>query len=302
MPAQAGIHSCQVDSRLRGSDDVDRGSMEPVQPILVSHLFPPLLDGLLDVLGALTQDQWERPTACAGWTVKDVAAHLLGVDIGNLSRHRDQYRPPGPALATEAELLVFINRLNDEWMCATRRFSPRLLREALGFTGPLVSDYFAACDPYALGGPVTWAGPDPAPVWLDIAREYTERWHHQQHVRDAVGRPGFTERCFMTPALDAFVRALPHTYRTVEANEGTTVTLTISGEAGGVWTVRREAGAWRLYLSAPPAPTAHVTLDQDTAWRLFTRGIDQNAARVVATVEGNQALGAKVFDMVSIIA
>ena len=36
---------------------------------------------------------------------------------------------------------------------------------------------------------VNWAGPEPAPIWLDPAREYTERWVHQQHIRDAVRNP-----------------------------------------------------------------------------------------------------------------
>ena len=35
---------------------------------------------LLDVLGSLTDDQWEAPSRCDGWRVRDVAAHLAGVD------------------------------------------------------------------------------------------------------------------------------------------------------------------------------------------------------------------------------
>jgi hypothetical protein len=37
---------------------------------------------------------------------------------------------------------------------------------------------------------VSWAGPDTSPAWLDIARDYTEFWVHQQQIRDAVDRPG----------------------------------------------------------------------------------------------------------------
>jgi uncharacterized protein (TIGR03083 family) len=35
---------------------------------------------LLDVLGSLTNDQWAAPSRCEGWSVRDVAAHLAGVD------------------------------------------------------------------------------------------------------------------------------------------------------------------------------------------------------------------------------
>jgi uncharacterized protein (TIGR03083 family) len=33
---------------------------------------------LLDVLTSLSDDEWALPTECPGWTVKDVAAHVLG--------------------------------------------------------------------------------------------------------------------------------------------------------------------------------------------------------------------------------
>src|SRR5713101_530031 len=59
------------------------------QPLLVVDLFPEMLDALLQLLGGLAADAWEQSTACPGWCVKDVALHLLGVEIGNLSRRRD---------------------------------------------------------------------------------------------------------------------------------------------------------------------------------------------------------------------
>ncbi len=55
----------------------DKASLRKPAPILVADRFPDLLDALLDVLGSLTPDEWERPTAAAGWTVRDVALHLL---------------------------------------------------------------------------------------------------------------------------------------------------------------------------------------------------------------------------------
>src|SRR6266852_4119801 len=74
---------------------------------------------------------------------------------------------------------------NDDWVRAARRLSPHVMRDLLAAAGPLLFAYFASLDLAATGGPVSWAGPAPAPVWLDVAREYTERWHHQQHIRDA---------------------------------------------------------------------------------------------------------------------
>jgi hypothetical protein len=45
-----------------------------------------------------------------------------------------------------------------------------------------------------------------------------------------------------------------------------------------------------------------VTLDADTAWRLWTKGIDRRTARARATIEGDQALADPLIGMVTIMA
>lgn len=276
--------------------------MEQPRPIIVIDLFPEILDELLDLLSGLSAEQWDRPTSCALWSVKDVALHLLGGDIGILSRERDAFRLSDEPIKDWDELVTLINNLNDVWVRATRRISPRLLCDLLDFTGAQVCAYFRSLDPYATGGPVNWAGPEPAPVWLDLAREYTERWHHQQQIRDAVDRPGLKQPRYLAPVLATFVRALPHTYREVDAEDGTLIALTLSGDSGGTWFLLREQGQWQLYLKSIQKPHAEIVLPQDVAWRLFTKGIGRDEAQAKAALTGDRRLGFKVLDMVSVIA
>lgn len=271
-------------------------------PVLVSHLFPELLEGLLALLAGLSAEEWERPTACAGWSVRDVALHLLGVEVGNLSRKRDRFSPPVQPTHHPSDLVAQISDLNQTWVRATRRVSPRLICDLLRLAGTQACEYFQSLDPHAPGVPVSWVGPEPAPLWLDLAREYTERWHHQQHIRDAVGKPGFKEPRFFAPVLDAFVRALPHTYREVSAADGTAVALTIAGPSGGQWLLLRKAHGWKLYLSPLRKPAAHVVIEEEVAWRVFTKGIGAEEARARTVIVGDQALGLHMLDTVSIIA
>jgi uncharacterized protein (TIGR03083 family) len=278
--------------------------VNPVEPVLVLDLFPPERAALLELLSSLADDDWAKPTACEGWSVKDIAAHLLADDLGRLSRGRDRFAEaafaPEGRRSYEAELLAFINRMNESWVAAARRLSPPLLIDLLRFSGDQTQRYLESLDPMAIGEPVSWAGPDPAPVWLDVAREFTERWLHQQQLRDAVQRPGLKEPRFFAPVLDTLVRALPHTFRDVLAPRDTRVALSISGESGGEWALVRDAHCWALYRGAAARPAAAVTIDQETAWRLFTKGLTKDEAK--AELRGDRSLAARVLDTVSIIA
>lgn len=111
-----------------------------------------------------------------------------------------------------------------------------------------------------------------------------------------------TERRFVAPVLQTFVRTLPHTFREVEAADGTHVRLTVSGEAGGAWSLVREGQRWLLGRDATEPTHASVTIDQDTAWRLLTKGLTKDQALTRCTFEGDRSLGTRVLDAVAIIA
>ncbi|GLV55492.1 hypothetical protein KDH_23360 [Dictyobacter sp. S3.2.2.5] len=274
--------------------------MKPVEPVITVDLFEPLLDRLLQLLRQLSPEEWQRPTACEGWSVKDIALHLLGDEVGKLSGGRDKDTSgrlkPGPDFVSQ------INAHNAIWVEATRRISTRLLCELLDSTGHEVVQYFKSLPLMELGGPVSWAGPEPAPIWFDVAREYTERWHHQQHIREALQRPGLTEATFLAPVLDTFVRALPYTYRAVEAPEHTVIHLQVTGEAGRSWFLMRDHAGWSLFTSTDFEPAVTITIDQQTTWRLLTRGLARDQALANATIQGDTALALPFFNAVSIIA
>ena len=279
--------------------------MQPVGPILVVDLFPELHGELLALLRGLSPEDWEKPTAAVPWTVRDMAAHLLDTDMRLLSFRRDKLpalKPETP-IQSYADLVAFVNQINDDWIKAAKRISPALMIDLHTLVGPQVHQLFKRLDPNASsGGAVSWAGNEIAPNWFDLAREYTEKWHHQMHIREAVGAPGLISRRLLHPVLDTFVRALPHIYRDVSAADGTRVALEITGEAGDMWTLLREGAVWRLYQGQGETSAARVRMDQDTAWHLFTKGLSPADARARAQVSGDEALGEQLLSMVSIIA
>ncbi len=271
------------------------------EPVVVIDLFPETLDHLTKLLSSLTEPEWNAATICAGWSVKDVALHLLGVEIGNISFRRDLHRL-GRSISSWDELVKKINSWNQEWVAVSRRISTPLLIELIAFLGQRANDYFCSLDPFEMGGPISWAGPEPKPIWLDIAREYTERWHHQQHIRDAINKPGLQDPKYLGPVLQTFSWALPYSYRHVSEPDGNSITLSITGEAGGQWTLLHEKGGWGFYLGTTMHPDAEITMDEDTAWRFFTRGIGEDRARKLINITGKINLAEPIFEMVSIIA
>lgn len=274
---------------------------KPVEPILVAHLFSEMRAELLRVLKSLSDEQWQAPTACAGWSVKDVALHILADEIGYLSNRRDKDGIYFDAKSWE-ELVEKINQHNDIWVRAMRRMSRKILLPQLDFMGGQFADFMASLDVYQETNPVSWAGNQNAPMWLQVARELTEYWMHHQHICEAVGVTSLKERRFLHPVLSAFVFALPHTLRDIVASVDTTVQFTVTGEAAESWYVIRGADGWRLYADTDIAPTTVVTMPDDSAWRLFTKGIDSETAKQRTTLTGNQELGEILLKTVAIIA
>lgn len=270
--------------------------MRPLDPILVAPLFQPLNDELVALLRGLTPEEWNAPTVCSGWSVKDVAAHLLDTALRRLSSHRDGHHMPANVNGGLVQLVNFMNR---EWVSTARRLSPEVLTDMLDRYGRQMADFFMTLDPHAPAQwAVSWAGDETSPMWFDIARELTERWHHQQQIRDAVGRPPLYQSRFFTPVIDTFMRALPFTYRSVEAAAGTSLAFEI-GDVG-TWFLHRGT-AWTLSRESNGTPAATVSMSGATAWRLFTKGISREVAKTRVEIRGAREYGEPVFSTLAII-
>jgi uncharacterized protein (TIGR03083 family) len=196
--------------------------------------FKQVREQLLDVLRALAPDDWHRLTAAAPWRVHDVVAHLLGDNVGRLSRSRDHY--PGAAPRPGESVPELVHRLNDEWVTAAARASPRLLMDLLDTTTTQIMEFWRQTELDALGEAVTWAGAAAAPVWLDCARDFTEDWVHQQQIRAAVGRYAAPEPEVVHMVLETFLRAVPRTlnaYAAERTEVGAGLTIRVPGPEGG---------------------------------------------------------------------
>jgi uncharacterized protein (TIGR03083 family) len=257
------------------------------------------------LLRGLDAAAWSAATVCRGWSVQDIAAHLLDTACRRLSHGRDGHRPPAAAAGPGdfAFLVRFLDDLNAEWVRAARRLSARLLTDALEWVEPQLAAHLAELDPRAEAAlAVAWAGEKRSANWFDVARELTERWHHQQQIRLAVGAAPLADPELSRAVFDTFLRALPHRYRAVDGPEGLTLAIVVRSAAIHAYALRRHGDAWRLLRGAPAAPEAAIELEEEVAWRLFTKGLDAGAARRRAEIRGDQRLAGPFFEVVAVMA
>jgi uncharacterized protein (TIGR03083 family) len=275
---------------------------EPLQPIFTAHLFPQLEARLVEVLRSLSPQDWEKQTVAPKWKVKDVAAHLLDTQLRKLAAAREPRRVEKSKIIPPTELVVLINALNAEGVRRYRRLSADELISRMEAASRESAEYHQALDPFAPAMfPVSWAGEEQSPNWFDTAREFTERWHHQQQIRLAVNKPGIMTREFYFPVLDCFMRALPYAYRNVTAKPSALAQFSISGECGGIWYLLRGSSGWTLVASPSGENISETTIPQEIAWRIFTKGIAPEEARRQVHASGDEAVGLHILKMISIV-
>jgi len=136
--------------------------------------------------------------------------------------------------------------------------------------------------------------------WFDMAREYTERWLHQQQMRDAMKDNQIMTTELYQPFLHIFMQAWPHTMKDVKAEAGAILKTMVTGM--GEWYLKREKTRWKLQGNSEDKITAETIIDSDIAWKLFSKSIRKEEVKEGITINGDQSLGKKVLDMLSVMA
>ncbi|MBU7570253.1 MAG: maleylpyruvate isomerase N-terminal domain-containing protein [Flavobacterium sp.] len=268
------------------------------------HLFPILDAKLMELLQSLTADEWNMQTVAKHWKVKDVAAHLLDGNLRGLSTSRDNYFGEKPEnIHSYQDLVDFLNQLNMSWTNATKRLSPQVITDLLESTGKAYYEHLKTLSPFddAIFS-VAWAGQATSPNWFHIAREYTEKFLHQQQIRDAVGKTGIMTRELFYPFIDTLIFALPHTFRDVNAETGTVVSIEVATDIGGIWSIIKTENGWNLDKSNNLQANAKLLIDPETAWKLFSKSWRPEQVIDKVKLDGERKLAKQALNLVAVMA
>jgi hypothetical protein len=270
------------------------------------HLFKPIHDALINVLKELEPGDWEKPTLAKQWTVKDIVAHLLDTTTRGIAILRDgHFGYSGPVNEEYTTLVNYINELNAQFILTAKRWSPQLLIELLDQYGPVHTQLLADLNPFEKAiFSVAWAGEKESLNWFHVAREYTEKYHHQLQIREVVNKTAaiITPELFK-PFIQTFFVGLPHLLRNHTAPAHAIIAIEIEGAMGVIGYLQYHNQQWNFLDESPGDKLYAKTIIPATiAWKLFTKGVTPNEILNEIKLEGNQAIATQLLHLVAVMA
>lgn len=228
------------------------------------------------MLQGLASSDWERPTPCPGWSVLGLASHLVGGDLSFVAWQRDGHRGTlAPGGLSEDGFIDWLDVLQLEWVHAARRLSPRLVVGLLGWLGAQLAETVASQDPTLVAANVSWASARPVPLWLDHARELSERWVHRQQILESLGVPEDLRPDLAEPVLDGLRWAYPYRLGAVPRPAKTCVVVAVAGpEVELRWNLISDGADWHFSAAPENEPVAELRLNTTQAWRSLTSNYD----------------------------
>ena len=259
-------------------------------------------------------DDFDLPTQCPGWTVKDQISHVVGLESVLAGGPTDDIAVPDhPWLRHDTGRLIEQavearrSRTGHEVVQELSHVLPRRLRALRDPELTLDSEM-----PGLLGGPGT--------VGTQLPLRIIDIWCHEQDLREALDRPGNLDSTAAAAFVAAVLNALPRRAVRAGLEPGTSVIIECTGPVlarEGVRVVTRSDGS--PYGEALFSGQAHVDETDDstgelivippgsmTTIRLTTEALTRRGAGRVATadlrytVEGDDDVAARVLDALTI--
>ncbi len=240
----------------------------------------------------LSADEWELPSECPGWSVRDLVSHMVGTE-------RTLLGDPTPEAPFEPPKHVrnAIGAINEAWVDSRRAHQ-----------GSEVLAEFVEVTSLRLEQMRSWP-PDrfeevgPSPVGRVPYREFMnvramDCWVHEQDIRVATGRPGHRDCGAATVALDRLVSAMGYVVgKQAGAPDDASVRFEVVGDLARRVDVEVKDGR-ALETQIDGTPTATLTMELEAFWRLSCGRVDGSAAVSARLVrlEGDRELAKRVVE------
>jgi uncharacterized protein (TIGR03083 family) len=250
----------------------------------------------IDLLGTLDGDEWDLPTDCPGWTVKDQAAHVIGVESMFGGAPQPEIEPrEWPHVRSD------MGRALEAWVELRRADPPAdVLRDLRTTTAERLAMFRALDDEGWAGETFTPVGPG---TFADLVPfRVFDSWAHEQDIRRAVDRPGDLDSPVADFAFRRIADALPFVVgKKVHPPDGTTVVFEVTGTWPATVAIRMDGGRAKPLPAPPDVSDATLTMDAETRACLGMGRWDpaEALARGRVTVAGDAALARAVVEQMN---
>ncbi|MGV0775602.1 maleylpyruvate isomerase family mycothiol-dependent enzyme [Mycolicibacterium elephantis] len=224
-------------------------------------------DDIAALAAGLDDAQWQAPTPLPGWSVRDVVAHLIGVE----SMLQGVDTPDADVDVSALEhVRNDIGAMNERWVRGLRQISPaELLERFRAVTADRREALTALSDDDWNAVTMTPAGPDSYGRFMRV--RVFDCWMHEHDIRDAIGQPvadAELARPAAELALDEMTASMGFVVgKRGGAPDGARVSIELTGPLGRTINVAVAGRAQVVDDFGGGAPTSTIRLDG----LLFTR-------------------------------
>ncbi len=242
--------------------------------------------------------EWDLPSECPGWTVRDLVSHMIGTERSLLGDEEPQALADLPGYVHNA-----VGVVNEAWVESRRHVpGPAVLAEFRDVTDRRMTqlrgfdaERFDVVGPSPLGE---------VPYREFMLVRVMDCWVHEQDIRVATGRPSHRQGAVAELALGRLFSAMPFVVgKQARAPEGALVRFDLTGPPDRVLEVVVRNG--RAVMVEPvimdgPVDAVHaeLTMDVEVFWRLACGRVPAAAALAadLVGVGGDETLGRRVLD------
>lgn len=243
---------------------------------------------LQTLLDSLSDADWQRPSALPGWTVHDIASHIIGTELFLLGE-----QPPAPVQADHVQNPI--GAFNEGWVEELRSRTPQEMRALLRTTADRRGDALHALTDDE------WNAPSESPVGPTTYARFMrirlfDCWFHELDIRDAVGKPDVVGGHRAQIAFREILAALGYVIgKRAGAPTGSRIAIHLTGGLGQTINLEVADRATVVEQLSGPATTS-IWMDSGLFVRLYGGRVSVDDHRSRIRFEGDAAVGEKIVD------
>ena len=251
------------------------------------------IEAISELVQPLVEGEWNRPTPCPGWSVRDIVSHVIGMECEMLGDPRPIHSLPRDLYHVRSEFARYM-----EMQVDVRRHH----------TGPEMTaelEYILIRRARQLRNENR--GPEHlirAPLGAEQTLEVAYRmrafdvWVHEQDLRTTLGRPGNLDSPAALITRDVLLEALPKVVaKDAGAPVNSAIVLDVHGPVEFLRTVRVDAeGRGSVDGSPSLGPVATLAMDWETYVRLACGRVRAAEAADRVKAEGDLDLAQAILD------